>query len=134
LVYDAFLLFAITLGYGAILLIIKMIAYGTEGLEDIHPNAFFQWLISFGLIACLMGYYYICWRKQGQTLGMKAWRLRLQQTDGNFATPRQCILRSFCSSLSLAFFGIGYLYCLLPPRKVCIQDILTDTQVVVIAK
>ena len=116
------------------MLLLKIIAYGTEGLEDIQPNAFLQWLSLVGLIASLMGYYYICWRKQGQTLGMKAWRLRLQQADGNFATPRQCILRSFCSSLSLAFFGIGYLYCLLPQRRVCIQDILTRTQVVVIAK
>jgi len=86
-----------------------------------------------GWWACLVGYYYICWRKQGQTLGMKAWRLRLQQADGYLASPQQCILRSLLAPLSLAFLGIGYLWCLLP-NKVCLHDLLTETQVVVLDK
>lgn len=134
LVYDAFLLFAITLGYGAILLVIKMIAFGTEGLEDIQPNAFLQWLSFFGYIACLMGYYYICWRKQGQTLGMKAWRLRLQQPDGNLATQLQCLKRCPLAFLSLTAAGLGYFYCLLPAQKSCAHDIFTRTKVVVLEK
>jgi uncharacterized RDD family membrane protein YckC len=127
-------LFAITLGYGALLLIIKMIIYGTEGLEDIQPNAFIQWLSSLGWIACLMGYYYICWRKQGQTLGMKAWRLRLQQTDGSLASFEQCLKRCPLAFASLAAFGLGYFYCLIPPNKDCAHDLLTKTKVVVLEK
>ncbi|MDA9014626.1 RDD family protein [Porticoccaceae bacterium] len=134
LVYDAFLLFAITLGYGAVLLVIKMIAFGTEGLEDIQPNAFIQWLSFFGWIACLMSYYYICWRKQGQTLGMKAWRLRLQQANGDLATQSQCLKRCPMAFLSLAAAGFGYFYCLIPPHKSCAHDIFTHTQVVVLEK
>ncbi|MGB1328088.1 MAG: RDD family protein [Porticoccaceae bacterium] len=134
LVYDTFLLFAITLGYGALLLILKMIAFGTEGLEDIQPNAFIQWLSLFGWIACLMGYYYICWRKQGQTLGMKAWRLRLQQIDGSLATAQQCLKRCPLAFISLAAFGLGYFYCYIPPKKACAHDLLTRTTVVVLEK
>jgi hypothetical protein len=55
LVYDAFLLFAITLGYGALLLIVKVIFYGTEGIENIQPNAVAQWLSFYGLAYVLNG-------------------------------------------------------------------------------
>ena len=111
-----------------------MLAFGTEGLEDIQPNAFLQWLSFFGYIACLMGYYYICWRKQGQTLGMKAWRLRLQQPDGNLATQLQCLKRCPLAFLSLTAAGLGYFYCLLPAQKSCAHDIFTHTKVVVLEK
>ena len=78
--------------------------------------------------------YFVCWRKQGQTLGMKAWRLRLQQADGNLASPYQCIKRSAMAPLSLAAVGIGYLWILWPSNVGCIHDILTDTEVVVVPK
>ena len=65
LVYDAFLLFSITLGYGAVLVIIKILFNGFTGLEDVQPGPILQWLSFIGWIASLMGYYFICWRKQG---------------------------------------------------------------------
>ena len=62
LVYDAFLLFAITLAYGALLLIIKILFNGVDNLEDIQPNFIAQWLSFFGWLGALGGYYFICWR------------------------------------------------------------------------
>ena len=132
LIYDAFLLFAITLGYGALLLIIKIIIYGTEGLEDIQPGAFVQWLSLIGWLISLMGYYFICWRKQGQTLGMKAWRIRLQQYDGALASPQQCLIRGLIAPLSMLCLGLGYLWILLPNTKGCLHDTVTQTEVIVI--
>lgn len=134
LVYDAFLLFSITLGYGALLLIIKILFNGVTGLEDVQPGPFLQWLSFAGWLASLAGYYFICWRKQGQTLGMKAWRLRLQQMDGSLATPQQSILRSLLATVSMAAAGIGYLWCLLPSSRRCLHDIYTGTEVVVLPK
>lgn len=104
------------------------------GLEDIQPGAMVQWLSFIGWLACLMGYYFVCWRKQGQTLGMKAWRLKLQQTDGSVASSEQCFKRSIAACFSLAFFGIGYLICLIPSKKFCFHDWLSNTQVVVLEK
>jgi uncharacterized RDD family membrane protein YckC len=113
---------------------IKAAFYGTEGLEDIQPPTLIQYLNLLGWIASLVGYYYICWRKQGQTMGMKAWRLRLQQIDGDLASPAQCLKRCFFACLSLAVFGLGYLYCLIPSKKDCAHDIFTQTKVVVLEK
>lgn len=134
LIYDAFLLFAITLAYASLLLIIKIVFNGTDNLESIQPGPTLQWLSLVGLLISLGGYYFICWRKQGQTLGMKAWRLRLQQHDGNLASPFQCIKRSALATLSLAAAGIGYLWILWPSTTGCLHDILTDTEIVVVPK
>ena len=134
LIYDAFLLFAIVLAYGFLITVLKVIFSGSQQVEDVQPGTLLQWLIFAGLIAVLMGYYYICWRKQGQTLGMKSWRLKLQQADGSLATPEQCIKRSLLASLSFACGGIGYLWCLMPPAKSCLHDIYSATEVVVLPK
>ena len=134
LIYDAFLLFAIILAYGFLLTLFKVLFNGSQQVEDVQPGALLQWLSFAGLIASLIGYYYICWRKQGQTLGMKSWRLKLQQADGSLATPEQCIKRSLLASLSFAAGGIGYLWCLMPPAKACLHDIYSATEVVVLPK
>ena len=132
LIYDAFLLFAITLAYGLLLVLIKVIFNGTQGLEEVQPGPILQWLSFGGWLLALGSYYFICWRKQGQTLGMKSWRLKLQQADGSLASPEQCIKRSILATLSLGALGIGYLWCLVPPAKVCLHDILSSTQVVLL--
>jgi uncharacterized RDD family membrane protein YckC len=132
LIYDAFLLFAIALAYGLLLLLIKVIFNGTQGLEEVQPGPALQLLSFVGWILALGGYYFICWRKQGQTLGMKSWRLKLQQPDGSLATPEQCVKRSIMATLSLGALGIGYLWCLLPPNKVCLHDIYSGTEVVLL--
>jgi uncharacterized RDD family membrane protein YckC len=132
LIYDAFLLFAITLAYGLLLLLIKVIFNGTQGLEEVQPGPILQWLSFVGWLVALASYYFICWRKQGQTLGMKSWRLKLQQPNGSLATPEQCIKRSILATLSLAIAGIGYFWCLISPASACLHDIYSGTEVVVL--
>lgn len=114
------------------LLIIKVIFNGVDEIENIQPGPVLQWISLFGWLGCLIGYYYFCWRKQGQTLGMKAWRLRLQQHSGILATPQQCLVRSLLAPLSMACLGIGYLWLLLPAANGCLHDKLSHTDVVLV--
>jgi uncharacterized RDD family membrane protein YckC len=134
LLYDAFLLFAITLGYGGFLLLVKIVFNGTDNLENVQPSLPVQILSFVGWLAPLAGYYFICWRKQGQTLGMKAWRIKLQQPDGSMASPKQCLVRTVLACLSMAAVGIGYLWRLLPGSQSCLHDIYSGTQVVSLPK
>ena len=46
LLYDIFLLFAITLGYGGFLLLVKIVFNGTQGLESVQPGLVMQ-ILSF---------------------------------------------------------------------------------------
>jgi uncharacterized RDD family membrane protein YckC len=132
LIYDSFLLIAITFGYGILLLLIKIIFNGLSNLENIQPGPLLQWLSFGGWLGCLFSYYYVCWRKQGQTLGMKAWRLKLQQQNGDLASPKQCLIRGVSAPLSMACVGLGYLWILLPTAKGCLHDALSETEVIII--
>ncbi|MFT4651459.1 MAG: putative RDD family membrane protein YckC [Porticoccaceae bacterium] len=134
MVYDAFLLLAITAGYGAVLLTLRAITAGIDDAAAVYSSLLLKCAILSGWYVVLSAYYVICWRKQGQTLGMKAWRLRLQQPDGALATPTQCWKRCLAAPLSLSFLGIGYLWCLLPPVNQCLHDRYTGTEVIVLPK
>ena len=63
-----FCFFGITFaGYGTLLLLLKIIFHGVDNLEDVQPGPALQWLFAFGWFASMLSYYYISWRKQGQT-------------------------------------------------------------------
>ncbi len=81
------------------------------------------------LIAVIMGFYVGFWVKAGQTLGMKAWRLRVQNIDGRPLSIAQAVVR--CSS---AVLGLGNLLVLIAADKRALQDRIADCEVVVLPK
>jgi uncharacterized RDD family membrane protein YckC len=54
------------------------------------------------LIAVFAAYFVWCWSRSGQTLAMKAWRLRLVDAGGRRATPGAALIRFLMISLSAA--------------------------------
>ena len=137
MVYDLFLLAAIVMAYA--LTVITPLRFAFYGM----PSSDSSWVgfplmvniaLMTGLAFILCGYFFICWRKQGQSMGMKAWRLKLQQSSGELASVSQCWQRSLLAPVSLAFFGLGYLWCLIAPNRGCVHDRLTGTQVVTLPK
>lgn len=132
LVYDLFLLFAIAIGYGALLLLLRYIFTGDAHADTLPPVL--QWPAFIGLYLALCSYYYVCWRKKGQTLGMKSWRLKLVHKDGVPPTSVDCYKRCVFGPLSLFLLGIGFLWCLLPPQHACLHDLLSNTRVLLLPK
>ncbi len=67
-----------------------------------------------GLLECLAlwsitGVYAIAsWRRGGQTLGMRPWRLRVVNTDGGRASVRALLKRYAVGTLSLLLGGLGF--------------------------
>ena len=45
------------------------------------------------LLMCVAGYYAPAWTRRGQTLGMKAWNIRVESQAGELPTLRQALLR-----------------------------------------
>ncbi len=128
LVYDSFLLFAIMLAYAGLVLAIRVGMTGPEAAQTPYsglPGVLFL----AGLWFCLALFYCWCWRRSGQTLGMKTWRLQLQQSSGARPTWRQCWLRSLLAPLSLLAGGIGYWWCLTGSGD-ALHDLWTSTRVV----
>lgn len=83
----------------------------------------FLWLV--------VGAYFIrCWIKTGQTLAMQAWKLRLIDEQSQLLTMQQAIVRYLLASLSMAFFGMGFLWAIVDKKKQFLHDRLLKYKVV----
>ena len=130
LIYDSFLIFAIVMSYGVLIVIVKVVFLGNVVALHYQYNPLTKTLTLLGLYVSISSYFYLCWRKQGQTLGMKTWQIKLQDVNGNSPTPKQCILRILIASIAFAFFGLGFFWRYLTPKKSSWQDMASDTEIV----
>ncbi len=87
-------------------------------------------LVQLVLLAELIGFYLVFWSRQGQTLGMKAWRIRLVDTTGQPPTFKQLLIRLATAPLSVLSCGAGYLWFYVGDHRQTWHDRLSDTMVV----
>ena len=71
-----------------------------------------------------------CWHKGGMTVGMRAWRVRIEDENGNSPGWGKSALRFLASLFSAAAVGIGFFWVLGDPRKRSWHDILSKTRLV----
>jgi uncharacterized RDD family membrane protein YckC len=69
------------------------------------------------------------WIFRGQTLGMLAWRLSIVTESGYQMTFTQALLRYFGALVSIAAFGLGYIWILIDAQKRGWPDLLSDSRV-----
>jgi uncharacterized RDD family membrane protein YckC len=86
------------------------------------------------LVAVLVGFYGASWTSRGQTLGMAAWRLRVERDDGRLLTWTDVLRRLAAASLSWAVLGLGWLNVLVDPERRAWHDRLSHTRVVVLPR
>ncbi|WP_020209377.1 RDD family protein [Gilvimarinus chinensis] len=126
-VYDWLLLLAISIAYGAAVLAVKIKLLGlvlAEGEKaSMGPMGLIGWLF------VLMAFYCLFWRRFGQTLGMKAWRLKVTDIDGKRISISRGLLRCCCAILSAIPAGLGYWWMLLDPERLTLHDRLSGTRV-----
>jgi uncharacterized RDD family membrane protein YckC len=82
------------------------------------------------LLLCCYGYFAWQWTR-GQTLGMRAWRMRLVDADGSPVGRRAAALRFGLALLSLLALGAGFLWALFDPGKLAFHDRFSRTRLVV---
>lgn len=101
---------------------------GHASRDNIHPFSALQWLLWLGcwLIAGL--YATESWKRGGQTLGMRPWRLRLQTMDGNVPSRSQLWKRYALATLSLLLAGIGFIWALFDRERLTLHDRLSGTK------
>jgi len=68
------------------------------------------------------------WTHGGQTLGMRAWRLRIVRADGGDLTWSDAACRYAAAALSLAALGIGFWWSVWDPERRCWHDLLSQTR------
>jgi uncharacterized RDD family membrane protein YckC len=86
------------------------------------------------LLAVTGAYFVISWRRGGQTIGMRAWRLRVVSADGNPLETRQALVRFGVSLISLAAVGIGFLWALFDSQNRTWHDVAAGTVMVRLSK
>ncbi|MDP7593261.1 MAG: RDD family protein [Litorilituus sp.] len=120
----AFLLFYILIRYG----IIDM--QGFKHPIDLQQSSVFYSVVIYGWNFAWVSYFFVYfWAKSGQTLGMKAWRLRLQNQDSTLISKVTGMKR-----LLPTLLGLGNLAVLFDRKnKLSLQDRLTNTEVVVLS-
>lgn len=102
---------------------IDLTLYQDEGDYLGHSRIFLLYLCM--VIVSFYGYF---WTLGGQTIGMKAWRLRVQNSDGNNISFTQALIR-----MSTSAFGLGNLLAFLKGRN-AFQDLWAECEVVVLTK
>jgi uncharacterized RDD family membrane protein YckC len=121
--YDSLLLFSALLIATALALIV------TRGALSYH-NPFFR---TFLFMICFSFYAWF-WLHGGQTLGMRAWRLRLQRPDGQPVSVWQVLLRFLVAIPSLALAGLGLFWMLVDKDKLAIHDRISESVIVRLPK
>jgi uncharacterized RDD family membrane protein YckC len=86
------------------------------------------------LIAIAALFFITSWLRGGQTLGMRAWRLRVERESGEALDSRAGILRFLGGLLSVATGGIGLLWLWVDRDELTWHDRLAGTRVIVLPK
>lgn len=129
LIYDALLL-------AAILLIFTTASVLLFARSAIVPESagFWAYIYRATLLAIIIGYYVVNWTRSGQTLGMRAWRLRAVDVQGKRMSVRAALLRYVCGVLAWAPAALGVLWLYLDSEHLAIHDRLSGTRVVHLAR
>ncbi|GAB1259363.1 RDD family protein [Aurantivibrio plasticivorans] len=130
--YDLLLLGGISLIYGAVALAIGK-AVGVP-VEQAQQPLLFSIAVQLGWAGVIAGFYCYFWVHGGQTLGMRAWRLRLVTPEGQPVRAIQAAKRCAISPFGVLLGGIGYWWCWLNSERKALHDLLSDTTVVCLPK
>lgn len=137
-IYDFLIAIAVYMVAGAVSFLIMFLGYyfglydmqGFEHFSDTIENTYWlRWPNELWKLTWVGFFFVFFWAKSGQTLGMKAWRLRLQNQDGSRINKTTGLKR-----LLPTLLGLGNLTVLFDRKnKLSLQDRLTNTEVVVLS-
>jgi len=100
----------------------------TGGALDTHTFAGKLIVQGFAL-GLSAAYFVVSWTRGGQTIAMRAWKLRVVDASGARLRWPQALLRFVIALVSLAALGAGFWWALFDPQRRTWQDIAARTRV-----
>lgn len=116
MLYEAILLFAVAFFAG-------WVFHAASGARDATEGSLRHALQAF-ILVMFAAYFLWCWLRGGQTLPMKAWKIRLVDVS-----PPKALLR-FALALVLVPTGISVAWALFDPDRQFLHDRLAGTRLV----
>lgn len=138
MIYDLLLAVAVymvfgTIGFGIFTGLISAGVLSMNGFEHVsdalNNTPIYQGIYLLWSVLGVSTFYALFWSKGGQTLGMRAWRLKIQHPNGQNLSLITAYARIVWSLL-----GIGNLWVLINDDKLALQDMMTRSEVVVLSK
>lgn len=121
-VYDTLIVIAILFFVGGIGVALNN---GEAAEGPLMESAYFVAVFLFN------GYF---WTRSGQTIGMMAWRLRVQTVEGYSLSWTHALKRFFVAIFSIAMAGAGYWWMLFSDQKLTWHDQASSSRVVLLPK
>lgn len=131
LLYDSLIILALLIAAICVL----FVSLSVINIPTPEPNNIYFRVYLLGII---LSYYHICWAymANGQTIGMKAWKVKLINTKAQYNKKNhisnlyvsQSILRLLGGLISLLCFGLGYLVMYFNKQHKTLSDLISDTQ------
>ncbi len=113
----------------AVWMLTTLIVLMLRGGQAVSPGALPYQLLLFIVAAA---FYVSCWMRGGQTLGMRAWRIRLEKRSGEAVDMRTGLLRFATGLLTVASCGVGLVWLWVDRDALTWHDRLAGTRVVVL--
>ena len=126
MLYDFMIVVAIWMVVGAVAVTLN----GGEAPDTANGRAAQQFVLF--LVTYLFFAY--CWTRNGQTLGMLAWRLRVQKMEGRTLNWSESLKRFLGAGFSMLILGAGYWAMLFGDERLTWHDRWTESTVVLLPK
>lgn len=128
MVYDALPVIAMWFVVSAIFTVGYTFIGQHDVRENIQPYSLLAWLLWLCCWVVTGAYATISWRRGGQTLGMRPWRLQVVGADGQAASTQALWRRYAMGSVSLLALGLGFVWALFDRERLTWHDRISNTR------
>lgn len=134
MVYDFLLVVAISIFYSAITVGINILVTGNHVEGQRVEWGGFKPVVFLGWIFTIVFFFAYFWKRSGQTLGMKTWRMKIINQHNRYPDYQQSVIRCLIAPLSLLVFGIGYWWVFTNSERQTLHDQLSKTKTILVEK
>lgn len=128
--YDSLLLLGVTWAVTALEIALKVAVVGADAVRESGQRALGGPLLQLSLLVVVFLFFGWFWTRSGQTLGMQAWRIRLDSDEGGRISWPQALVRFAGAAVSAACLGAGYWWMLVDRERLTWHDRWSRSRVV----